>query len=83
MPGNEALAVDCRPSLSAIMDSINATLVHGPDTRLPDEFYDKRVRKVIDRIVVNEMFCGYGISRELRMLGVGQSVGDIVLKTVD
>ena len=65
------------------MDSINATLAHGPDTRLPDEFYDKWVRKVIDRIVVNEMFRGYGISRELRMLGVGQSAGDIVLKTVD
>ena len=53
---------------AAGVDSINATLAHGPDTRLPDEFYDKRVCKVIDRIVVGEMFRGYGISRELRML---------------
>jgi acid phosphatase len=84
MPSNKAaLAVDSRPSLSAIMDSLNATLAHGPDTRLPDEFYDERVRKVIDRIVVDEMFRGYGVSRELRMLGVGQLVGDIVLNMVD
>ncbi|KAF1949379.1 acid phosphatase [Byssothecium circinans] len=83
MPSNEALAVDSRPSLSAVMDSINATLAHGPDTRLPDEFYDERVRKVIDCIVVDEMFRGYGVSRELRMLGAGQLVGDIVLKMVD
>ncbi|KAI5864417.1 histidine phosphatase superfamily [Durotheca rogersii] len=83
MPGNKVLAVDSRPSLSAVMDSINATLAHGPDTRLPDEFYDERVRKVIDRIVIDEKFGGYGTSRELRMLGVGQLVGDLVLKMVD
>ncbi|KAJ2989288.1 hypothetical protein NUW58_g3550 [Xylaria curta] len=83
MPGNKAVAVDSRPSLSAIMDTINATLAHGPDTRLPDEFYDERVRRVIDRIVVDEMFHGYSLSRELRMLGAGQLVGDMVLKMVD
>lgn len=65
------------------MDSINATLAHGPDTRLPDDFYDERVRKIIDRIVIDESFGGYSVSRELRMLGVGQLVGDIVLKMVD
>ncbi|KAI0469197.1 histidine phosphatase superfamily [Xylaria cf. heliscus] len=83
MPGNKAVAVDSRPSLSAVMDTINATLAHGPDTRLPDEFYDERVRRVIDRIVVDQMFRGYGVSRELRMLGAGQLVGDMVLKMVD
>ncbi|KAI1305435.1 histidine phosphatase superfamily [Xylaria venustula] len=83
MPGKKALAVDSRPSLSAVMDTINATLAHGPDTRLPDEFYDARVRRVIDCIVVDEMFRGYGVSRELRMLGAGELVGDMVLKMVD
>jgi len=62
MPSNKVLAVDSRPSLSAVVDSINATLARGPDTRLPDEFYGERVRKVIDRIVVDEMFRGYSVS---------------------
>jgi acid phosphatase len=47
------------------------------------KFYDRLVRKVIDRIVIDEMFRGYGVSRELRMLGVGQLIGDIFLKMVD
>jgi acid phosphatase len=83
MPSNKALAVDSQPRLSAVMDTINATLAHGLETRLPEEFYDERVRRVIDRIVVDEMFRGYGVSRELRMLGAGQLVGDMVLKMVD
>ncbi|KAI1736028.1 histidine phosphatase superfamily [Xylaria scruposa] len=83
MPGNKALALDSRPSLLAVMDSINATAAHGPNTRLPDEFYDERVRKTIERILIDQMFRGYSISRELRMLGAGQLVGDIVLKMVD
>ncbi|KAK3387602.1 histidine phosphatase superfamily [Podospora didyma] len=83
MPSNKALTVDSQPPLSAVMDSINATLAHGPDTRLPDEFYDERVRKAIDHIVLSEKFGGYGVSRELRMLGTGQLMGGIVLKMVD
>ncbi|KAI1848795.1 hypothetical protein JX265_013762 [Neoarthrinium moseri] len=83
MPGNKALTLDSRPTLSALMDTINATRAHGPSTRLPDEFYDERVREVIDRIVIDEQFRGYGLSRELRILGVGQLMGDIVLKMVD
>lgn len=83
MPGNKPLALDSRPRLSAIMDSINATAAHGPDTRLPDEFYDERVRKTIDFIVMDEMFHGYSASRELRMLGMGTLIGDVALKMVD
>ncbi|TRX91506.1 hypothetical protein FHL15_007511 [Xylaria flabelliformis] len=33
MPSNKALALDSRPSLSAVMDSINATVADGPNTR--------------------------------------------------
>ncbi|KAH6706216.1 hypothetical protein BKA61DRAFT_679389 [Leptodontidium sp. MPI-SDFR-AT-0119] len=50
MPGNKPLTVGSRPRLSAVMNAVNATLAHGPDTRhtqLPDEFYDGQVRKVI------------------------------------
>ena len=83
MPVNKSIAVHSRPSLSSVMDTINATLAHGPDTRLPDEFYDERVRRVIDRIVLDEKFGGYAVSPEVRMLGAGRLVGDIVLKMVD
>lgn len=83
MPNNKPLTVDSRPRMSAVMDTINATLAHGPDTRLPDEFYDERVRKVIERIVVDKTFRAYGVSREFRMLGVGELVGEMVLKMVD
>jgi acid phosphatase len=83
MPGNKLVALDSRPRLSAIMDSIHATAAHGTDTRLPDEFYDEKLRKTIDRIVMDEMFHGYRTSRELRVLGLGQLVGDMALKMVD
>lgn len=83
MPGNKALAVDSRPRLSAVMDTINATLAHGPETRLPDDFYDERVRETIDRVVVDESFYGYSVSREMRMRGVGEVLGGMVLNMVD
>ncbi|KAI0188205.1 histidine phosphatase superfamily, partial [Xylaria flabelliformis] len=73
----QALALDSRPSLSGVMDSINATIAHGPNTRLPDEFYDEQVRKTIERIVMDEKFRGYSVSRELRMLGAGQLLSGI------
>ncbi|KAI0202386.1 histidine phosphatase superfamily [Astrocystis sublimbata] len=82
IPGNKTLALGSRPSLLSTMDSINATHAHGPDTRLPDEFYDERVRKTIERIVIDEAFRGYTVSRELRMLGAGQLVGEIALKMI-
>ena len=59
------------------MDTINATLAHGPLTRLPAEFYDARVRAHIDRITTEEWFGGYAESREYRTLGIGAAVGDI------
>lgn len=83
MPGSKAMTVDSRPRLSAVMDTINATLAHGPDTRLPEEFYDERVRRIIDRIVIDERFHGYAVSREFRMLGVGELMGNMVSKMVD
>lgn len=83
MPGNKPLIVDSRPRLSVVMDIVNVTLAHGPDIRLLDEFYNKRVRKTIDRIVIDETFRGYGISREFRMLGISELVRDMVLKMVN
>lgn len=83
MPGSKTMTLDSQPGLFTIMDSIHATAAHGPQTRLPNEFYEEGVRKAIDRIVVHETFHGYSASRELRMLAVGQLMGDMVANMVD
>lgn len=72
------VAVDSHPRLSGIMDTINSTLAHGPDTMLPKEFYDKKSRAIIDKIGVEEWFSGYNENREYRTLGIGGLLGDLV-----
>lgn len=72
------VAVDSHPRLSGIMDTINASLAHGSDTRLPPEFYDSKARKLIEKIGVEEWYDGYNENREYRTLGIGALVGDIV-----
>lgn len=80
MPENsdKKVAVDSHPRLSGVMDTVNATLAHGRETRLPKEFYDEKSRAIIDRIAVEEWFSGYNENREYRMLGIGSLIGDIV-----
>ncbi|KAI1176270.1 histidine acid phosphatase [Nemania sp. FL0916] len=81
-PGSSRVAVDGQPRLSGIMDTINATLAHGPDTRLPKEFYDPKALTIIDKIAVEEWFAGYRESQEYRMLGIGGLLGDVVGRMV-
>lgn len=76
------VAVDSRPRLSGIMDTINSTLAHGPETRLPKEFYDPKGREIIEKIGVEEWFAGYKESQEYRMLGIGGLMGDVVGRMV-
>lgn len=82
MPPDTKVAVDSRPRLSGIMDTVNATLAHGPATRLPKEFYDEKALAILDKIAVEEWFDGYKESREYRMLGIGGLLGDIVGRMV-
>lgn len=77
MPGQSKVAVDSHPRLSGIMDTINATDAHGPETKLPKEFYDPNGRAIIDKIGVEEWYAGYKESEEYRMLGIGALMGDI------
>ncbi|KAI9748379.1 MAG: hypothetical protein M1835_001803 [Candelina submexicana] len=77
-PSSQRVAVDSHPRLSGIMDTINSTLAHGPKTRLPPEFYDRKGRDIIDRIGTEEWFAGYKESQEYRSLGIGAMVGDLV-----
>lgn len=81
-PASPRVAVDGRPRLSGIMDTINATLAHGPETRLPKEFYDPKGREIMEKIAVDEWFSGYKESQEYRMLGVGALLGDVVGRMV-
>ncbi|KAL8947609.1 MAG: hypothetical protein Q9222_006135 [Ikaeria aurantiellina] len=76
------VAVDSHPRLSGIMDTVNSTLAHGPETRLPPAFYDQKGYQIIDRIGCEEWFSGYKESEEYRRLGVGPLVGDIVGRMV-
>jgi acid phosphatase len=79
---SKRLAVDSHPRLSGVMDTINATLAHGPKTRLPSKFYDSKGREIIDKIGVEEWFSGYKESEEYRRVGIGALVGDIVSRMV-
>jgi len=51
---SKAVKVDSHPRLSGIMDTINSTLAHGKESRLPKEFYDTKGRQIIDKIGVEE-----------------------------
>ncbi|KYK55844.1 acid phosphatase [Drechmeria coniospora] len=83
MPGDRPkVAVDARPRLSGILDTISATKAHGPQTKLPAEFYDPKVEHALGKIAVEEWFAGYKESREYRMLGIGALLGDVVSRMV-
>lgn len=79
---SKRVAVDSHPRLSGIMDTVNSTLAHSEETRLPKEFYDAKLRSIVDRIAVEEWFSGYSENREYRTLGIGAQVGDIVERMV-
>ena len=82
MPDQAPVRVDSHPRLSGIMDTVNSTLAHGPETRLPKEFYDDRAREIIETIGVEEWFSGYKESNEYRTVGIGALAGDIVARMV-
>jgi acid phosphatase len=64
------------------MDTINSTKAHGPETRLPKEFYDPEVKRIIEKIGVEEWYAGYKESEEYRTLGIGALLGDVVSRMV-
>lgn len=76
------VAVDSKPRLSGLMDTVNATDAHGPETRLPREFYDPKARAIIEKIGVEEWFSGFRESQEYRTLGIGGLMGDITARMV-
>ena len=81
-PEKPRVAVDSHPRLIGIMDTVNATDAHGPETRLPAEFYDPRARKIMEKIGMEEWYAGYKESKEYRALGIGGLLGDVVQRMV-
>ena len=77
---SKTVAVDGKPRISGIMDTLNATLAHGSDTKLPSEFEGRSLREYIDKIAVSEWYDGYKESREYRMLGVGSLVAEMTTR---
>jgi acid phosphatase len=83
MPENSRrVAIDSHPRLSGILDTIHSTLAHGPEAKLPKEFYDPKGMAIMDRLIVEEWFSGYNESQEYRTLGIGSLMGDIVSRMV-
>ncbi|KAI9818593.1 MAG: hypothetical protein M1832_004366 [Thelocarpon impressellum] len=82
MPPGSRVAIDAHPRLSGVMDTINSTLAHPKDTRLPAEFYDPKGREIIEKIEVEEWFSGYTENKEYRALGIGALLGDVVSRMV-
>ncbi|KAK2605057.1 hypothetical protein N8I77_007933 [Diaporthe amygdali] len=82
MPEGTRVAVDAKPRLSGIMDTVNSTLAHGPETKLPDIFYDTKAVETMEKINVEEWFAGFKESREYRTLGMGSLLGDITERIV-
>ncbi|CCX12333.1 histidine phosphatase superfamily [Pyronema domesticum] len=82
MPAGQKVAVDASPRLSGLMDTINATLAHGEGTKLPGEFYDPEVRRIMNMVNVEEWFRGYKESSEYRRLGVGSLLNDIATRSI-
>jgi len=84
MPQKQQVAVDSSPTLHDIYDSINSTLATSdPRTTLPLEFYDPTLRRIIDRIAVDEEFAGYRSSLKYRTLGIGHLLGEVVSRMAD
>jgi len=82
MPANRRVAIDSKPSLVGVLDTVNATLAHGPSTRLPAEFYDPLLLEIGEKLAIEEWFAGYAESNEYRKLGIGSLLGDVVQRMV-
>lgn len=82
MPEGNKVAIDGHPRISGLADSVNSTHVHDDSVKLPKEFYDPEVRRIMNDFNVDEWFRGYHQSNEYRKLGVGSLLGDIKDRTL-
>lgn len=80
--GSKRIKIDGKPRLSGIMDTINASMAHGDGTKLPKEFYDEKMLRIIDKIACDEWYAGFHESKEYRELGIGSLVSDLTVRMI-
>lgn len=83
MPGQTKIAVKSNPSIHNLHDIITATEATGrPEIALPEEFYEPKVREIIERIAYEEEYAAFHESNEMRQVGIGGLLGDVVERMV-
>lgn len=69
--------------MHAIHDLINTTAAsESTRIRLPEEFYDAKVRDIVDNIAFEEEYSAFHESPEMRQVGIGGLLGDVVERLV-
>lgn len=68
------------PKIHAIYDGITSPLAtdKASGIRLPEAFYDRRLGNIVDTLAYEEEFGGYSENKELRAVGIGAMLGDVV-----
>lgn len=83
MPDQTRIAVKSKPSIHNLHDIINATEATGrSDIALPKEFYELKVRQIIERVAYEEEYAAFHESNEMRQVGIGGLLGDVVERMV-
>ena len=83
MPDRTKLAVKSKPSIHNLHDIITATeATERPDITLPEEFYEPKVRQIVERIAYEEEYAAFHESQEMRQVGIGALLGDVVERMV-
>lgn len=83
MPNQSQIAVKSTPSMHNLHDIITSTEAAGrPEIRLPEAFYDSKVRHIVERIAYEEEYAPFHESNEMRTVGIGGLLGDVVERMV-
>lgn len=83
MPYQRPIAVDSKPSIAGILDTVSAVRAASDATlSLPDEFHEANVRSLLDKVAFEEEYAGFAESAEYRRLASGALLGDVVERAV-
>lgn len=75
------ISIDGPPKIHAIYDII--TSIKATDNiRLPEAFYDEKLVQIVDHLAYDEEFASYGENKEMRIVGIGAMLADVVERVV-
>lgn len=77
---NGKVRVDGKPTIAGILDYIHSSLGAGDHAKLPAEFYDPTSIRILQNISNEAVFQGYEDSLELRTLGAGPVMFDVLAR---